>query len=498
MDQSKNNDLDQFGAVEKPTAEDFQPYVDAGLALTIVAGKDCLLDKWNTRENAITTLDQLCQNFHAHPNYTGVGLLHAWSGTVAIDFDDLTKAIPYFAEHCPEFDVLAAIQNPNNVGIFSGRENRGKLIYRVDDALRFHTKNRSDKEGFEFRCATKKSTSVQDVLPPSIPPGYWQTLQAARRHHEYTEIARVSRTALDGIAHSQGQPSTADQNPRGEETALRELLQSALDTIDPDCDYDTWIGIGMALNSVGEQFFDLWDCWSRLGAKFVEPDCESRWSGFDSDGGISVATLLYHARKANWDQQQAEKAFVAELKLLIKEGILDSLDPAISVIQFFASRDSRQTIRLRSLLKRELALPKGEFNELHGQALTEDGEPNGLTHGEMGSHLLSKIELTPGHVTGCEMQFWRCESGIWRPVPMRARPDTCRRVRRTASLSPSNRLCVNYKECLQQSRGPDFLQRDGGRAGDGAAPLPCRRRQIGQRANSTGSSSQVPYCHRTC
>ena len=175
----------------------------------------------------------------------------------------------------------------------------------------------------------------------------------------------------------------------------------------------------MALNSVGEQFFDLWDCWSRLGAKFVEPDCESRWSGFDSDGGISVATLLYHARKANWDQQQAEKAFVAELKLLIKEGILDSLDPAISVIQFFASRDSRQTIRLRSLLKRELALPKGEFNELHGQALTEDGEPNGLTHGEMGSHLLSKIELTPGHVTGWEMQFWRCESGIWRPVPMR-------------------------------------------------------------------------------
>ena len=170
MDQSKNNDLDQFGAVEKPTAEDFQPYVDAGLALTIVAGKDCLLDKWNTRENAITTLDQLCQNFHAHPNYTGVGLLHAWSGTVAIDFDDLTKAIPYFAEHCPEFDVLAAIQNPNNVGIFSGRENRGKLIYRVDDALRFHTKNRSDKEGFEFRCATKKSTSVQDVLPPSIHP----------------------------------------------------------------------------------------------------------------------------------------------------------------------------------------------------------------------------------------------------------------------------------------------------------------------------------------
>lgn len=76
------------------------------------------------------------------------------------------------------------------------------------------------------------------------------------------------------------------------------LIDSALESLDPDCDYGTWIEIGMALHSAGHG--DKWTEWSSEGSKFKPGECEKHLERFDTGGGITLATLFHHAREAGW------------------------------------------------------------------------------------------------------------------------------------------------------------------------------------------------------
>jgi len=51
--------------------------------------------------------------------------------------------------------------------------------------------------------------------------------------------------------------------------------------LDPDCDYNTWIKMGIILkNELGDRGFQLWDLWSSLGKKYEMLDMTSKWKGF--------------------------------------------------------------------------------------------------------------------------------------------------------------------------------------------------------------------------
>ena len=59
----------------------------------------------------------------------GLGLIHALSGTCAVDVDDMQQADGWFAARGVELrDLLAA---DDAVQISSGREHRAKLLYRL-------------------------------------------------------------------------------------------------------------------------------------------------------------------------------------------------------------------------------------------------------------------------------------------------------------------------------------------------------------------------------
>jgi putative DNA primase/helicase len=112
---------------------------------------------WNRAGNQISTLDKavrLTEN---------VGLAHAYSGTCAIDIDDLDAATDWLSG-CG-IDLAELINAPDAVLISSGRPNRAKLLYRLADPLPTRMLN-----GLEFRCGTSNGLTVQDVLPPSIHP----------------------------------------------------------------------------------------------------------------------------------------------------------------------------------------------------------------------------------------------------------------------------------------------------------------------------------------
>ena len=80
------------------------------------------------------------------------------------------------------------------------------------------------------------------------------------------------------------------------------LISEALRALRPDRvdDRDTWLQIGMALHSSGEQYFQLWDDWSRTSLKYKEGECERTWANFRRSGRVTVRSLIYLAKQDGW------------------------------------------------------------------------------------------------------------------------------------------------------------------------------------------------------
>jgi hypothetical protein len=139
-------------------------YCQNGLSLLAIPKgmKAPLTLGWNHKENTITHIKQL----HLLDD-SNVGLAHAYSEpypTCAVDFDDLIKAKNWFQKNGIEIDLY--INADDAVHIVSGKANRLKLLFRLKAGLIPSQVIKEDaKTILEFRCATRKGLTVQDVLP---------------------------------------------------------------------------------------------------------------------------------------------------------------------------------------------------------------------------------------------------------------------------------------------------------------------------------------------
>lgn len=82
-------------------------------------------------------------------------------------------------------------------------------------------------------------------------------------------------------------------------------VQNMLGLLDPDCSYDDWYQIGMALQAGGWPLA-MWDNWSMGGAKYVSGECVKKWESFRPDAGISFGTLVYMAQVNGWKPKEIE------------------------------------------------------------------------------------------------------------------------------------------------------------------------------------------------
>lgn len=97
--------------------------------------------------------------------------------------------------------------------------------------------------------------------------------------------------------------------------------------LDPVCDYETWLHVGMALHSTGhEKAFALWDAWSAGGgSKYPGTDAlRHKWGSFKRQEGVGLGTL-YH--------------IVAQVLPDVDFGIPEDerADPAMAVIESLPS-----------------------------------------------------------------------------------------------------------------------------------------------------------------
>jgi len=82
---------------------------------------------------------------------------------------------------------------------------------------------------------------------------------------------------------------------------------SALQSIDPGNDRETWVRAGMAAKAASLTLEDF-TTWSERGANFKGPkDCATVWRSIRQDGGIGAGTLFEMARAAGWREEPHRK-----------------------------------------------------------------------------------------------------------------------------------------------------------------------------------------------
>ena len=234
----------------------FAEYIKHGWALcAIPAGTKGPTHKgWNTAGVPLDAADGL----------QSAGLLHALSGTCALDLDNLTAARAWLAERGVDVDAL--LEADDAVQISSGRPGRAKLLYRMRKPLRTFKPKGS---GLELRCATGDGKSVQDVLPPSTHPD-------TKKPYEWAGGILGDWRALPNIPANLLQvwrdlePEAGSNDTTSEQVVSKPIdlvrLRKAAFKHSPDCEYDEWIKVGMQLHDGTDgdgAGFDIWCDWSR-------------------------------------------------------------------------------------------------------------------------------------------------------------------------------------------------------------------------------------------
>ena len=93
-----------------------------------------------------------------------------------------------------------------------------------------------------------------------------------------------------------------------------------LNAIPPDCSYDEWLKVGMALKREGADW-TVWDSWSARGTKYKHGECERKWRSFRRDD-VTGGTLHYIAASYGYAPKRDETVYDIH-NLLLDEIIVD-------------------------------------------------------------------------------------------------------------------------------------------------------------------------------
>lgn len=258
---------------------------------------------WNQREAALRSQTDL-------PAGHGIGLAHAYSGTMALDIDDWDTAAPMLA--LCGVDLQALYDAADAVIVDSGRPGHGKLLYAMPFGLALASKRvqLEQKTVYELRCATADGLTVQDVLPPTIHPDTQQPYRWAGRGH-WTRLPTIPMALLD-MWHSLIRQDEAPAPSAAPISASWEEIRSALEAIPADCSREDWITCGMAIHHAAstdgalDEGFRVWNDWSATSQEKYpgERAVVSQWRSFRSDKSTAVrlGSLFHLARENGWER----------------------------------------------------------------------------------------------------------------------------------------------------------------------------------------------------
>lgn len=108
---------------------------------------------------------------------------------------------------------------------------------------------------------------------------------------------------------------------------------SALHSLDPSCNREEWVKIGMAAKSAGLTFNE-WHSWSADGSSYEnERSCLSVWKSINEAGGISEKSLFKMALANGWCENNDRLGLpLTKQKIIAQNAVKQAATPNVSVI----------------------------------------------------------------------------------------------------------------------------------------------------------------------
>jgi RecA-family ATPase len=103
-------------------------------------------------------------------------------------------------------------------------------------------------------------------------------------------------------------------------------MAEILSYIDPDCSYDDWIKVGMALHDDGYPF-SIWDNWSKKGSKYPKETPYNHWKSFHPGGGVSMGSVVQMAKDRGYRPVNDATAILNKPSIFNKApALVDNID----------------------------------------------------------------------------------------------------------------------------------------------------------------------------
>lgn len=310
-----------------PPGKAFAQYVERGFALVPLppGQKSPRRTGWNRRENCITDPERA-------RTLDAAGIAHAYCTpcTCAVDVDDLEVARRALREHGIDLDALLSADDA--VRIERGDPNHTKLLYTLPEPL----PTVKPITGLELRCATRSGATMHDCLPPSLHPSGrpYEWVYANDLIGDWKHLPPLPEP-LRAFWEAELQPLPAEQPDAG--SVAQAEVERLLAPIDPDCGYDEWIRIGMAVHhGTAGQGFEAWDEWSSRGGKYQgSDDLLPHWRSFDPSTAspVTINYLRQYQTAAPEDFDEAIGAPATGLRQVDLDGVMvAALEPPEFII----------------------------------------------------------------------------------------------------------------------------------------------------------------------
>lgn len=259
----------------------------------------------------------------AFPLGYGVGLLHAYSGTMALDIDNYPVAATWLAEKGVDLDAL--MDADDAVRISSGKVDSAKLLYACParPGVSCAPYPATDKNGnpreamaLDFRCATAGGNTQQDALPPTIHPGrgkpYIWEFGLCADWHNLPPLPAALEAIWDELRSPVANDTPTVAVPSG---AAPESIQRWLNTQDPGMCRADWVKVGAKLHAEfqgSQDGFNIWCSWSARDPKWSVADANGQsgsveaysvWKSFRLEGR-ALATLDADIRSMPADPEE--------------------------------------------------------------------------------------------------------------------------------------------------------------------------------------------------
>ena len=188
--------------------------------------------------------------------------------------------------------------------VTSGRVGRFQIIYQVPEKYWSKIKTRKYQTGIKDEDGSVEQIELrwdgtQSIVSGSHPmtDGYrWMDARSPRDLSIAEAPLAIIKKMMEPKKKTPKTPQIQTYN--SDTDKARSLLQS----INPSRldDYDTWLKIGMAAHSVGDDsLLSDWEQLSQKNSKYKSGECEKKWSSFKSSG-VSLGTLQKFATEDGW------------------------------------------------------------------------------------------------------------------------------------------------------------------------------------------------------